>query len=213
VPHEPELVLAKGGAMLAGRPTSPQLNSALTRIVPPTRPAVPSGASVGEETERIPVITAAVASSSPDPEPASKKPWWAALSGRGPSVSGQQISGAGLAGTALAVVAVIGVALGTGNTVFGAPADEASPTETITTPSTSSKSQPQPAVAPAPATTTTTTAVPTTEETTEERTVPPAPEPTPPPPAMIPGLNIPVPTLPPIPTIELPPLPEFRLPR
>ncbi|WP_330154225.1 Hsp70 family protein [Rhodococcus chondri] len=212
VPHEPELVLAKGGAMLADRPASPKPSSAFTRIVPPrreAREAAPPAASVGEETERIPVITATVASSSRDPEPTSKAPWWAALSGRGPSVSGKQISGAGLAGTALAVVAVIGVALGAGNTVFGAPSDEAGPTQTITTPTTPKRSLPQPAVAPAPVTTTTT--APPTTESTQPRPVPSAPEP-PPPPAMIPGLNVPVPTLPPLPTLELPRLPEFRFP-
>ncbi|MFD6883120.1 MULTISPECIES: Hsp70 family protein [unclassified Rhodococcus (in: high G+C Gram-positive bacteria)] len=211
VPHEPELVLAKGGAIVAARPPSSQPISPLTRIVPP-RPA-----PVSEDTDRIPVVKAAV--SSPPPEkPAEKtdddaKPWWSALSWRGPSVSGKQISGAGLAGSALAVVAVIGIALSAGNSVFGAPADGrgTSPTQSFDQPTTSStRPRPAPAVSPSTVTPTTTTESPTT--TYEPRPVPPPPSPEPTPEPQVPGLNIPVPTLPPLPTIELPRLPELRVP-
>ncbi|NMD93859.1 Hsp70 family protein [Rhodococcus sp. BL-253-APC-6A1W] len=211
VPHEPELVLAKGGAIVAARPPSSQPISPLTRIVPP-RPA-----PVSEDTDRIPVVKAAV--SSPPPEKAAEKtdddakPWWAALSWRGPSVSGKQISGAGLAGSALAVVAVIGIALSAGNSVFGAPADGrgTSPTQSFDQPTTSStRPRPAPAVSPSTVTPTTTTESPTT--TYEPRPVPPPPSPEPTPEPQIPGLNIPVPTLPPLPTIELPRLPELRVP-
>src|SRR5690606_21505934 len=114
VPHEPELVLAKGGAMAAAKPANSQPVSTLTRIVP-GRPS-----STSADTEQIPVVAAAAApttAAASGPESAdAKKPWWATLAGRGPSVSGKQISGAGIAGTALAVVAVIGVALSTGFT-------------------------------------------------------------------------------------------------
>lgn len=220
VPHEPELVLAKGGAIVAAKPPSSQPISPLTRIVPP-RPA-PAAA---EDTDRIPVVKAAVSSTpsavssstqsgkSTEPTDDESKPWWAALSWRGPAVSGKQISGAGLAGSALAVVAVIGIALSAGNSVFGAPADRGtSPTQSFDVPTTSS-TRPQPAPAASPATVTPTTTVPETSTTTtyEQRPVPPPP-PEPEPEPQFPGLNIPVPTLPPLPTIELPRLPELRGP-
>ena len=206
VPHEPELVLAKGGAMAAATPATSQPASTLTRIVP-GRPS-----STSAETEQIPVVTAAATSPRAVADSADdKKPWWTSLAGRGPSVSGKQISGAGLAGTALAVVAVIGVALSTGFT--GASADETSPTQSYA-PSTSSapRPSPAPAVAPTQVTTTTTTTPEPAPTTYSPRPVPPAPEPPPAPPPTIPGLGVPVPTLPPLPTIELPPLPQIRLP-
>ncbi|WP_241384815.1 Hsp70 family protein [Rhodococcus sp. CH91] len=209
VPHEPELVLAKGGAMVAAKPPSSQPVSTLTRIVP-GRPT-----SSTADTEQIPVVTATVATPTgraPGAQgtEAGKKPWWSSLAGRGPTVSGKQISGAGLAGTALAVVAVIGVALSTGFT--GSSDAETSPTQSYTPSSTSPRPSPTPAVAPTEVTTTT-SATPEPEPTTySPRPVPPAPEPPPPPPPTIPGIGLPVPTLPPLPTIELPRLPELRLP-
>ncbi|WP_068154501.1 Hsp70 family protein [Rhodococcus phenolicus] len=212
VPHEPELVLAKGGALLAGQPKD-RFPAVTARIVPPSateriaRPAqAPAGvggfASTDQRTDRI-------ARSKDRPGDADdsdgSRSWLGMITARGPRVSGKQISGAGLAGTALMVVALIGVALGAGNTVFGStPSDESAPAETVVTTPPSSKPQPKPAVAPAPVTTTTT--VEPDPVTTTQRQVPPAPEP-PPPPAMIPGLNIPVPVLP---TVELP---RFELPR
>ncbi len=212
VPHEPELVLAKGGAIVAAKPPSSQPISPLTRIVPP-RPA-----PTGEETDRIPVVTAAVASRPPEKKPEIRnddeaKPWWSGLSWRGPAVSGKQISGAGLAGSALAVVAVIGIALSAGNSVFGAPADGngTSPTQSFDRPTTST-TRPQPAPAVSPATVTPTTTPPETSETYQPRPVPPPPSPEPTPEPQLPGLNIPVPTLPPLPTIELPRHPELRVP-
>ncbi|MCK0090435.1 Hsp70 family protein [Rhodococcus sp. HNM0563] len=205
VPHEPELVLAKGGAILAGKPSAPQSVSSLTRIVPPA-------ADMSAVTEQIPVVTAPVQpSAQPEPAATVKKSWIGALSHRGPEVSGKQISGAGLAGTALAVVAVIGVSLGAGNGLFSGSSDDdgASPTETFVTPTTSrSVPRPQPAVA--PATVTTTPPVTTTVTQSEHRPVPPSPEPSPPPPPqLIPGVQLPVIELP---TIELPPLPQIQLP-
>ncbi|WP_138996078.1 Hsp70 family protein [Rhodococcus zopfii] len=213
VPHEPELVLAKGGALLAGRPKD-SVQSVSMHVVPPSateRIARPTGtpagasgfASADQRTDPI---------ARPKEQPAASadsegtRSWRGIFTARGPKVSGKQISGAGLAGTALMVVALIGVALGAGNTVFGStPADESAPAETVVTPPPSSKPQPKPAVAPAPVTTTTTTVAPETAATSQ-RQVPPAPE-SPPPPAMIPGLNIPVPVLP---QVELP---RFELPR
>lgn len=205
VPHEPELVLAKGGALIASRPPTSQPVSALTRIVP--QPQVSSTA----QTEQIPVVTAAPAGGareSKDTGDTDKKGRLAGLTSRGPSVSGRQISGAGLAGTALAVVAVIGVALSTGFANSGA-GSETSPTQSYVPPSTtSSRPSPKPAVAPTETTeTTTTTEAPVTQAPV--RTVPPAPEPPPPPPPTIPGLGVPIPTLPPI---ELPRLPVIELP-
>ncbi|MBS9375462.1 Hsp70 family protein [Rhodococcus sp. B50] len=209
VPHEPELVLAKGGAMAAAKPATSQPVSTLTRIVPGRPP------STSADTEQIPVVATAAAAppaTATGPESAdAKKPWWSSLAGRGPSVSGRQISGAGIAGTALAVVAVIGVALSTGFT--GSSADESSPTQSYV-PSTTSAPRPNPAPAVAPTqVTTTTSATPEPIPTTyTPRPVPPAPEPEPAPPPTIPGLGVPLPTLPPLPTIELPPLPQIRLP-
>ncbi|TCN49214.1 Hsp70 protein [Rhodococcus sp. SMB37] len=206
VPHEPELVLAKGGAILAGKPKSSQPVSSLTRIVPPT-------VDMSAVTEQIPVVTVPVTASA-EPEPAGstvKKSWIGALTQRGPEVSGKQISGAGLAGTALAVVAVIGVGLGAGNSLFSGSSgdDGTSPTETFVTPTTSrTVPRPQPAVA--PATVTTTPPVTTTVTQEAPRPVPPSPEPAPPPPPqLIPGVELPVIQLP---TIELPPLPQIQLP-
>ncbi|MCK8671915.1 Hsp70 family protein [Rhodococcus sp. HM1] len=220
VPHEPELVLAKGGALLAGRPKD-SIPGMTTRIVPPPaateRIARPAGAQAGvsgfaatdrrteQRTDRI---------ARPKEKPANaadadeSRSWLGMLTARGPRVSGKQISGAGLAGTALMVVALIGVALGAGNSVFGSdPVDESAPAETVVTTPPSSKPSPRPAVAPAPVTTTTEEPEP---EPTTQRQVPVAPE-TPPPPPMIPGLNIPVPVLP---TVELPriELPRLELP-
>ena len=206
VPHEPELVLAKGGAMAAATPATSQPASTRARFVP-GRPS-----STSAEPEQIRVVTAAATSPCAVADSADdKKPWWTSLAGRGPSVSGKQISGAGLAGTALAVVAVIGVALSAGFT--GASADETSPTQSYA-PSTSSapRPSPAPAVAPTQVTTTTTTTPEPAPTTYSPRPVPPAPEPPPAPPPTIPGLGVPVPTLPPLPTIELPPLPQIRLP-
>ncbi|MEU5844169.1 Hsp70 family protein [Rhodococcus sp. NPDC047139] len=206
VPHEPELVLAKGGAILAAKPPSSQPVSTLTRIVP-GRPS-----STTADTEQIPVVTAtrSPGATAGTDSGDGQKPWWSSLASRGPTVSGKQISGAGLAGTALAVVAVIGVALSTGLT--GASADGTSPTQSYV-PSTSSAPRPSPAPAVAPTQVTTTTETPEPEPTTySPRPVPPAPEPSPPPPPTIPGLGVPVPTLPPLPTIELPQLPPIRLP-
>ncbi|MGU3584918.1 Hsp70 family protein [Rhodococcus sp. C26F] len=211
VPHEPELVLAKGGAMAAAKPANSQPVSTLTRIVP-GRPS-----STSAETEQIPVVAAAVPAQTPPtaasaPESAdAKKPWWSSLAGRGPSVSGKQISGAGIAGTALAVVAVIGVALSTGFT--SSSTDETSPTQSYTPTTTNAPRQnPAPAVAPTQVTTTTTVEPEPAPTTYSPRPVPPAPEPPPAPVPTIPGLGVPVPTLPPLPTIELPPLPQIRLP-
>mgnify|MGYP000888014055 FL=1 len=208
VPHEPELVLAKGGALVASRtPASEPKASALTKIVAP--------AGSGEDTERIPVVTAAIPGTEPsasEPRKPRQRPktWLASLTRSEPAVSGRQISGAGLAGTALAVVAVIGVALGAGNSLFSGQSgdDEQSPSQTFVRPTTTTKPEPQPAVAPvtvAP----TTTEEPPAESTYVPRPVPPAPEPPPEPPQLIPGLNIPVPQLP---TLELPPLPQLQLP-
>ncbi|UYP18447.1 Hsp70 family protein [Rhodococcus sp. Z13] len=200
VPHEPELVLAKGAAMIAANPPAAQPTSALTRIVPP--------AARNDETERIPLVTATSAAAPEDKE--DKKPWWAGLAGRGPRVTTGQLSGAGIAGTALAVVAVIGVALSTG--FANTPEGESSPTQSYEPPTTTTTSAPKPAVAPTPVTTTTAEPPPPVE--TEEVYVPPAlPAPAAPPaPPTIPGLGVPVPTLPPLPTIELPPIPEIRIP-
>ncbi|MFX1757361.1 MULTISPECIES: Hsp70 family protein [Rhodococcus] len=207
VPHEPELVLAKGGAMAAAQPATSQPVSTLTRIVPGRPP------STSADTEQIPVVATAAAvptAAATGAESAdAKKPWWSSLAGRGPSVSGRQISGAGIAGTALAVVAVIGVALSTGFT--GASADETSPTQSYVPPTTSApRPNPAPAVAPTEVTTTTSATPEPVPTTYTPRPVPPAPEPEPaPPPPTIPGLGVP---LPPLPTIELPPLPQIRLP-
>lgn len=207
VPHEPELVLAKGGAMAAAQPATSQPVSTLTRIVPGRPP------STSADTEQIPVVATAAAAPTAAAAGAesadAKKPWWSSLAGRGPSVSGRQISGAGIAGTALAVVAVIGVALSTGFT--GASADETSPTQSYVPPTTSApRPNPAPAVAPTKVTTTTSATPEPVPTTYTPRPVPPAPEPEPaPPPPTIPGLGVP---LPPLPTIELPPLPQIRLP-
>lgn len=205
VPHEPELVLAKGGALIAARPKTSQPASALTQIVP--RPEV----SATAPTEQIPVITAAVAGTpaAAKSDGTRKKGRFAALTGRDPSVSSKQISGAGLAGTALAVVAVIGVALSTGF-ADSSTGNETSPTQSYApSTTTTTRPSPKPAVAPTETTTvTTTTEAPPVQAPV--RTVPPAPEPPPPPPPTIPGLGVPVPTLPPI---ELPKLPVIELPR
>lgn len=219
VPHEPELVLAKGGALLAARANNRSAGGAARTAAPSAteriaRPAgAPAGvdgfASANQSTDRI-IRPTTHAADTAGGESGEARSWRGVLTARGPRVSGKQISGAGLAGTALVVVALIGVALGAGNTVFGStPADESAPSETVVTTPPSSKPQPKPAVAPAPVTTTTTTVEPEPPPTTQ-RQVPPAPEPAPPPP-MIPGLNIPVPVLPPVelPRIELP---RFELP-
>ncbi|AHD21145.1 molecular chaperone [Rhodococcus pyridinivorans SB3094] len=209
VPHEPELVLAKGGALAAAQPATSQPVSTLTRIVPGQPP------STSADTEQIPVVAAAAAAPTAAATGAesadAKKPWWSSLAGRGPSVSGRQISGAGIAGTALAVVAVIGVALSTGFT--SSSTDETSPTQSyIPTTTNPPRQNPAPAVAPTQVTTTTTVEQEPAPTTHSPRPVPPAPEPPPAPPPTIPGLGVPVPTLPPLPTIELPPLPQIRLP-
>ncbi|MBX4170575.1 Hsp70 family protein [Rhodococcus sp. DMU2021] len=209
VPHEPELVLAKGGALAAAQPATSQPVSTLTRIVPGQPP------STSADTEQIPVVAAAAAAPTAAATGAesadAKKPWWSSLAGRGPSVSGRQISGAGIAGTALAVVAVIGVALSTGFT--SSSTDETSPTQSyIPTTTNAPRQNPAPAVAPTQVTTTTTVEQEPAPTTHSPRPVPPAPEPPPAPAPTIPGLGVPVPTLPPLPTIELPPLPQIRLP-
>ncbi|QQM55525.1 Hsp70 family protein [Rhodococcus pyridinivorans] len=209
VPHEPELVLAKGGALAAAQPATSQPVSTLTRIVPGQPP------STSADTEQIPVVAAAAAAPTAAATGAesadAKKPWWSSLAGRGPSVSGRQISGAGIAGTALAVVAVIGVALSTGFT--SSSTDETSPTQSyIPTTTNPPRQNPAPAVAPTQVTTTTTVEQEPAPTTHSPRPVPPAPEPPPAPAPTIPGLGVPVPTLPPLPTIELPPLPQIRLP-
>ncbi|QXU56205.1 Hsp70 family protein [Rhodococcus sp. LW-XY12] len=209
VPHEPELVLAKGGALAAAQPVTSQPVSTLTRIVPGQPP------STSADTEQIPVVAAAAAAPTAAATGAesadAKKPWWSSLAGRGPSVSGRQISGAGIAGTALAVVAVIGVALSTGFT--SSSTDETSPTQSyIPTTTNAPRQNPAPAVAPTQVTTTTTVEQEPAPTTHSPRPVPPAPEPPPAPAPTIPGLGVPVPTLPPLPTIELPPLPQIRLP-
>ncbi|WP_064256515.1 Hsp70 family protein [Rhodococcus sp. D-6] len=209
VPHEPELVLAKGGALAAAQPATSQPVSTLTRIVPGQPP------STSADTEQIPVVATAAAAPTAAATGAesadAKKPWWSSLAGRGPSVSGRQISGAGIAGTALAVVAVIGVALSTGFT--SSSTDETSPTQSyIPTTTNPPRQNPAPAVAPTQVTTTTTVEQEPAPTTHSPRPVPPAPEPPPAPPPTIPGLGVPVPTLPPLPTIELPPLPQIRLP-
>ncbi|MBD8054191.1 Hsp70 family protein [Rhodococcus ruber] len=204
VPHEPELVLAKGGALravAADTAVTEQLAApaATERIVPP-------GGTAPHRTERLP-RPATPAPADETRTPGRKR----AATAHEPHVSKRQISGAGLAGTALGVVAMIGLALGAQNTLAGDDESETRQTEVIvTTPSPTP--QPAPAVAPAPAPTTTTT-VPPVEDPTTERVVPPPPPPTTAPPPLIPGLNIPVPTLPPLPplpTIEVPP--ELRLP-
>lgn len=212
VPHEPELVLAKGGALraVAAGPTA----SAVTElIVPPgaTERIVPPRGVAPQRTERLARTETPAPAAVDDAGPPERTPAWKrAATAPGPHVSGRQISGAGLAGTALGVVAMIGLALGAQNTFAGDDESEPRPTEVIvTTPPRTP--QPAPAVAPVPAPTTTT--VPPTEESTTERVVPPPPVATAPPPPLIPGLNIPVPTLPPLPplpTIEVPP--ELRLP-
>ncbi|KOS54723.1 Hsp70 family protein [Rhodococcus rhodochrous] len=206
VPHEPELVLAKGGALraVAAEPAVTEL------LVPPavTERIVPPGGTAPHRTERL----SRAESPAPAPSGETRTPRRKrAATAHEPHVSKRQISGAGLAGTALGVVAMIGLALGAQNTLAGDDESDIRQTEVIvTTPSPTP--QPAPAVAPAPAPTTTTT-VPPVEDSTTARVVPPPPPPTPAPPPLIPGLNIPVPTLPPLPplpTIEVPP--ELRLP-
>lgn len=206
VPHEPELVLAKGGALraVAAEPAVTEL------LVAPavTERIVPPGGTAPHRTEQLSrAETPAPAPSGETRTPRRKR----AATAHEPHVSKRQISGAGLAGTALGVVAMIGLALGAQNTLAGDDESDIRQTEVIvTTPSPTP--QPAPAVAPAPAPTTTTT-VPPVEDPTTERLVPPPPPPATAPPPLIPGLNIPVPTLPPLPplpTIEVPP--ELRLP-
>ncbi|MCF8781358.1 Hsp70 family protein [Rhodococcus ruber] len=206
VPHEPELVLAKGGALraVAAEPAVTEL------LVPPavTERIVPPGGTAPHRTERL----SRAESPAPAPSGETRTPRRKrAATAHEPHVSKRQISGAGLAGTALGVVAMIGLALGAQNTLAGDDESDIRQTEVIvTTPSPTP--QPAPAVAPAPAPTTTTT-VPPVEDPTTARVVPPPPPPATAPPPLIPGLNIPVPTLPPLPplpTIEVPP--ELRLP-
>ncbi|EME53346.1 hypothetical protein G352_24131 [Rhodococcus ruber BKS 20-38] len=206
VPHEPELVLAKGGALraVAAEPAVTEL------LVAPavTERIVPPGGTAPQRTEQLSrAEPPAPAPSDETRTPRRKR----AATAHEPHVSKRQISGAGLAGTALGVVAMIGLALGAQNTLAGDDESDIRQTEVIvTTPSPTP--QPAPAVAPAPAPTTTTT-VPPVEDPTTERLVPPPPPPATAPPPLIPGLNIPVPTLPPLPplpTIEVPP--ELRLP-
>lgn len=208
VPHEPELVLSKGGAILAGKPQTSQPVSSLTRIVP-------AAADMTAVTEQIPVVTASIKSSvrseTAVAAAGTKKSRFGNTSNKEPEVSGKQISGAGIAGTALAVIAVIGVGLGAGNGLFSGSSGNngTSPTETFVTPTTSrTVPRPQPAVA--PATVTTTPPVTTTVTQEAPRPVPPAPEPEPPPPPqLIPGVDLPIIQLP---TIQLPPLPQIPLP-
>ncbi|WP_430334162.1 hypothetical protein [Rhodococcus sp. ACT016] len=135
------------------------------------------------------------------------------------AVSRRQVSGAGLAGAALVVIAMVGLGLGYGRTVFGSEAGASTDTPTSGVTSigpvssrTSTPPPPPPSSEPAPP-----ESSPVTHPASEPdwgaapvtvNTPPPAP-----PRPTVPGLGI---ELPPLPQIQLPPLPQLpgiQLPR
>lgn len=222
VPNEPELVIAKGAALLARPVVVRPADDAQTQVLSAhAAPAHSSSSRVARpgRASRVGRVSPADRISS----------WRKGTAPRSePVASRRQISGAGLAGGALVVVALIGLGLGAGNAVLGNNENTPSksdPAEITMAPQTTAPRGPQavvpePAAArvPAPTSTQNPAATPTTVADESRRPMQhPAPPP-PPPPPLIPGLpqvqlpQVQLPTLPPPPPLpkpELPQLPAF----